>query len=281
MIHLSIRFDDPSATSDRALEEGIFAVAQAAGIPITVAVVPFSRQESGLIPLTQERAAHLIDAQRAGVIEVAQHGYCHVSARGEKLPRSEFMGMDAACQTELICAGKMLLETVFDKPIIGFVPPWGTFDAATTHALEKLNFRYISGGWGVDANCSPSLSYLPTTCQMTSLPNTLNELDDFAPFDLVVNAVMHHYDFAESGNPQALTDLNRFRTLLKMLTQDERVQITSLSAVSEMPSSHLPNILRQNACEKLPWKIRSHLPKNVILTQGWLRQLWQSFFHLS
>ena len=116
MIRLSLRFDDPSAISDRALEEGIFAAAQTAGIPITVAVIPFRRQESGEIPLTQERAAHLIDAQRAGVIEVAQHGYCHVSARGEKLPHSEFMGVDAACQTERICAGKMLLETVFDKP---------------------------------------------------------------------------------------------------------------------------------------------------------------------
>lgn len=280
MIRLSLRFDDPSATSDRALEEGIFAAAQTAGIPITVAVIPFRRQESGLIPLTQERAAHLIDAQRAGVIEVAQHGYCHVSARGEKLPHSEFMGVDAACQTERICAGKMLLEAVFDKPIIGFIPPWNTFDTATTHALEKLMFRYLSAGWELDAGCSSGLSYLPRTCQMTALPETIYSLEVFASLDPVVIAVMHHYDFLESGNPKAPTDLNRFRALLKTLARDERVQITSLSAISETPSARLAYRLRQNACARLPWQIRSRLPKNALLTQSWLRQLWQPFFHL-
>jgi hypothetical protein len=161
------------------------------------------------------------------------------------------------------------------------VPPWGTFDSATTYALEKLKFRYLSAGWNLDAGCSPSLSYVPATCQMISLPNTLNELERFALPDLVVNAVMHHYDFAESGNPQALTDLKRFRALLKALAQDERVLITSLSAISEVPSTHLANRLRQNSYAKLPWKIRSRLPKNALLTQNWLRLLWQTFFHLS
>ena len=41
MIHLSLHFDNPSATSGRALEEGVLAAAQTAGIPITLAVIPF------------------------------------------------------------------------------------------------------------------------------------------------------------------------------------------------------------------------------------------------
>lgn len=41
MIHLALRFDDPSATSDRVLEEGIFAAAESAGIHLTIAVIPY------------------------------------------------------------------------------------------------------------------------------------------------------------------------------------------------------------------------------------------------
>ena len=201
MIHLSLRFDDPSATSDRVLEEGIFAAVQTAGMPITVAVIPFRRQDSDLIPLTQERAAHLIDAQRADIIEVAQHGYCHESARVGKRSPSEFIGVDSARQTEWICEGRAVLETILDQPIICFVPPWNTFDANATQGLEKLKYRYPSAGWKLDTGCSPGLSYLPSTCRMTEIQETLNALEAFASLEPVGVAVMHHYNFSESGNP--------------------------------------------------------------------------------
>lgn len=279
MIHLALRFDDPSATSDHVLEEGIFAAAETAGIPLTVAVIPFRRQEGDLISLSRERTAHLIDAQRAGVIEVAQHGYCHESARGEKQPPSEFMGEDAARQAGWIGEGRALLEALFDKPVIGFVPPWNTFDTATTHALEKLKFRYLSAGWELGTGCSPGLSYLPRTCQMMALPETLNALEAFASLDPVVVAVMHHYDFSESGNPQAPTDLNRFSVLLRTLAQDERVLVNTLSELAEEPLAHPASRQRQNTWAKLPWKIRSRLPKNALLNQGWPRLFVQSLFH--
>lgn len=281
MIRVALRFDDPSATSDHVLEEGIFAAAESAGIPLTVAVIPFRQQEGDLISLTHEWATHLIDAQRAGVIEVAQHGYCHESARGGKKPPSEFMGVDAVHQTEWICEGRTVLEAVFDKPITGFVPPWNTFDANTTQALEKLKYRYLSAGWELDTGCSPGLSYWPRTCQMVALQETLDALGAFVSLDPVVIAVMHHYDFAESGNPQAPTDLNRFRALLQNMAQDERVQTITLSELAAKPLAHLASRLRQNAWNKLPWKIRSRLPRGALFNQGWPRLFAQSFFYRS
>lgn len=281
MIRLSLRFDDPSAASDQVLEEGIFAAAESAGIPLTVAVIPFHQQEGDLISLSRERAAHLIDAQRAGVIEVAQHGYCHESARGGKTPPSEFMGVDAVLQTEWICKGRTVLETVFDKPITGFVPPWNTFDATTTQALEKLKYRYLSAGWKLDIGCSPGLSYLPRTCQIMALPETLNALEAFASLDPTVIAVMHHYDFAENGNPQAPIDLSRFRALLQTLAQDERVQIITLSELAGELLAHPASRYRQSAWAKLPWKIRRRLPKNALWNQGWPRLFMQSLLHSS
>ncbi len=282
MIHLALRFDDPSVTSDRVLEENIFAVAESAGIPLTVAVIPFRRQKGGdLIPLSRERAIHLIDAQRAGVIEVAQHGYCHESARDGIQPPSEFKGVDAIRQTAWICEGRKILETIFDGPVTGFVPPWNTFDANTTQALENLKYCYLSAGSELDAYCSPGLSYLPRTCQMTALPETLNTLEAFASLDPVVIAVMHHYDFSESGNPQAPTDLNRFKVLLQTLNQDTRVQTITLSKLAGKPLAHHTSRQRQNAWVKLPWKISSRLPKNVLLNQGWPYLFVRSLFHSS
>jgi len=279
MIHLALRFDDPSATSNRMLEEGIFAAAESAGIPLTVAVIPFRRQGGNLTPLSREHAIHLIAAQRAGVIEVAQHGYCHESTSGERQSRSEFMGVDAVRQTELICEGRAVLETLFDKPIIGFVPPWNTFDANTTQVLEKLKYRYLSAGWELDTGCSPGLSYLPRTCRMTALPEILNKLEAFESLDPVVIAVMHHYDFSENGDPQAPTDLNRFKALLQTLAGDGRVQIITLSKLAEETLADPTRMQRQIDWEKLPWKISSRLPKNALWNHGWPYLFVRSIFH--
>ena len=279
MIRLGLRFDDPSTTSDRMLEEGIFAAAEAAGIPITVAVIPFGRHEGDLTPLSSERVSHLVDAQRAGVIEVAQHGYCHQSATAGMGPRSEFVGVDADGQVGWIRDGREVLETVFANPVAGFVPPWNSFDCATTLALEKLKFRYLSAGWEMGADCSTALSYLPASCQMAALPEMLSALVVFAPLDPVVVAVMHHDDFVESGNPRALMDLKRFRAMLQTLAQDEGIQAATLSALAETPSSHLASRLRQGAWVNLPWMIRGRLPQGALLNQDCFRLVVHSLFH--
>lgn len=104
MIGLAVRCDDPSATLDRVLEEGKFAATETAGTPFTFAVIPFRRREDDLILLHCERTSHLVDALSADVIEVIQHGNCHESILGGKQPPSDFMGVDAARQTEWICA---------------------------------------------------------------------------------------------------------------------------------------------------------------------------------
>ncbi len=280
MIRLAIRFDDPSATSNRALEQGIFAAAEAAGMPITVGVIPFRRRAEELIPLTQDRATHLIDAQNAGIIEVALHGYCHETVRGEQQPPSEFMGLDVATQIERIREGRDLLAATFGCPVTGFVPPWNTFDLATVQALTKLEFRYISAGMDLPAECDSSLTYLPRTCQIASLAQTINEVEKFTTFDPVVIAVMHHYDFVESGIANAQTDLKRFGHILQTLMQDKRIQATTVSALCNDPVASSANRQMQNAWARLPGKIQCHLPKDALLSQGWQRIFLKSIFRL-
>ena len=281
MIKLALRFDDPSATSDRALEEGVFAAARAAGISLTVAVIPFRNQAGEQVCLTEARATHLIQAQRDGIIEVAQHGYSHEPETAGQKPPSEFSGLDFDCQLEKISQGRSALEAIFGKTITGFVPPWNTFDARTSSALAQSGFRYLSAGGEMDADYSPGLAYLPRTCQMTELQAALEALRTFDSLDPVVVAVMHHYDFAESGNPQATIDLNRFGALLHSLSRDTRLQVSTLSELTDTTCTSLKNRLRQNAWKSLHWQIQRRLPSHALLRQAWPRLIIHSLLHPS
>jgi hypothetical protein len=281
MIRLALRFDDPSATSNQALEEDIFAAARAAGIPLTVAVIPFRNQRGEQVRLTEARAAHLIQAERDSIIEVAQHGYCHEPETAGQKPPSEFSGLDFNSQLEKIRQGRSALEALFGKTITGFVPPWNTFDARTSSALAQSGFRYLSAGWELDVDCSSSLAYLPRTCQMTKLQAALEALRPFDSLDPVVVAVMHHYDFAESGNPQATTDLNRFGTLLQSLGRDARLQVSTLSGLADAACASLQNRVRQNAWGSLHWQLQRRLPSRALLRQAWPRLIIHSLLHSS
>lgn len=279
MIRLALRFDDPSATSDQALEEGILAAARAADIPLTLAVIPFKQQSGELVRLTSTRADHLIRAHRDAVIEVAQHGYCHEPQNVGTKPPSEFRGVDFVQQLERIRNGRATLEELFGKGVAGFVPPWNTYDARTTRALVECGFRYISAGEEIDSDGESSLAYLPRTCQMTDLQRTLDAIIPFAPLDPVVIAVMHHYDFVESGNPQATTDLDHFSALLQRLRHDPRLQISTLSGLTNSPCATLPSRLRQRAWEGLHWRIRRRLPAHAMFQHPWPRLVFHPLFH--
>lgn len=279
MIRVALRFDDPSATSDRALEEHILAAAQSAGTPLTVAVIPFRQLSGELVGLTAARASHLIQAHRNGVIEVAQHGYCHEPATPGQKPPSEFSGIDFDRQIKQVSQGRATLESLFGKTITGFVPPWNTFDAQTSHALEQSGFRYLSARSEMEAGCSPGLAYLPRTCQMIELDVVLEALCPFDSLNPLVVAVMHHYDFAESGNPQATTDLKRFSALLHRLGQDARLQVSTLSGLTDTACASLTSRMRQNAWHRLHWRIQRRLPHHAMFKQTWPHLITHALLH--
>lgn len=279
MIRVALRFDDPSALSDRPLEEQILAAAQTAGVPLTVAVIPCRNRTDEMIRLTAERASHLVQAQHDGIIEVAQHGYCHEPMPANEKPPSEFRDVAFERQLETIRAGRSILEEIFGQVITGFVPPWNTFDGATTRALAQSGFRYLSAGQEIEANCRPELAYLPRTCQMTTLLDTLDGLDVFVKHDPIVIAVMHHYDFIESGNSRGLIDLDRFGILLENLRRNTLLQLSTLSGLVESPCASLPCRLRQNTWNILHWRIQDRLPRQALFRHTWPRLFAHSLLH--
>lgn len=276
MITVSLRFDDPSATSDRELEEGILAAAKRHGTPLTLAVIPFRRVAEELLVLDQERAAHLVAAQADGIIEIALHGHSHeqraTTSHGQP---SEFVGLPLKTQQQLIQDGLTRLCALFPRPVTGFVPPWNSFDAVTAVCVADAGLRYLSAGWENPTNArTPRL--LPRTCQVSRIREAVAEARRFGRLAPIVVGVMHHYDFAESGSPQAVMDLVRFEELLAWLAAQSDVCIRPLGELSRelSPGSLVRAMRRRRLADRLPWRWRKAIPDNSLLTAP----LWRIWF---
>jgi hypothetical protein len=279
MIRVAIRFDDPSATSDRCLEERIIETAQLSGARICVAVIPSRRSEGRIIDLSASDVSHLIDAERAGLIDIAQHGHCHQPRPASRRPQSEFAGVDPRQQALSIVSGREALETAFGKSVRGFVPPWNTFDVNTAELLSKSGFSYLSASTDTAECYSSNLAYLPRTCSVSALPMVIPALRRFSAFDPVVIAVMHDYDFEESGDPQARMDLSSFADLMQALASDKMIRFVSLDDLAAERIARPRSRARQRAWQRLPWRIQCLLPRYALFDQHWLTLLVWTFFH--
>ena len=173
----------------------------------TLAVIPFKRVNGELVGLTKERARHLVDAVARGTAEIALHGFSH--ERRGSAPNgkpSEFAGLALTDQLDLIEHGALRLKEVFGDHISGFVPPWNSFDAGTLDALEKLRFRYLSGGWEVPLAYRGDVAILPRTCSLRTLGGAVRQTRRTRRLSPLIVAVMHHCDFSESGSEEATVE---------------------------------------------------------------------------
>jgi peptidoglycan/xylan/chitin deacetylase (PgdA/CDA1 family) len=264
MILVALRFDDPSATSQHELEMAIFERLRVHGLPATVATIPVRHYEDRYVSLNEDNAAHLINAQRNGVIEIAQHGYSHEECgkTADETP-SEFAGLAKYEQARLIGAGRDLLTRLFGCRITGFVPPWNTCDGTTTSVVRELGFRYLSAGR--KAPSEMKLNRLPRTCQMVDIVVAVEEARYYAWLHPIVIAVMHHYDFRESGTSHAPTDLNGFSERLAWLVSQPDVRVVTLDTLSREASRIIdPNFL-ETAKRILPWRLSRIFPERCLL----------------
>lgn len=263
MIDVAIRFDDPSASSDHALERALLRIMEAHQVCATFAVIPHTDQR----PLLAEDVPHLLEGQQRGILEIAQHGFDHVSCRpGSALP-SEFAGLDPATQREKITAGRATLERVFGVPVSGFVPPFNTFDHATASILSDQGFHYLSAGSEhglIETGC---LAQLPRTCQIVELERALSEARRRPNGQLAIMAVMHHYDFQESGHADAPLTLQRLSELFQRLRQQADVRLNTLDQLAARHDSAIWRraVRRNRWVERQHWRIRSLFPRYSLM----------------
>lgn len=202
---LVFRYDDYSSKSATYLEQQIFKLFKEHHLALTLGVVPYvstdpeiNHYPQGVIPLSPAKVEMLREAQRAGTVDVALHGYSHLNIRPHSWRKAtEFAGLDYQSQYLRLREGKNFLEQTLAAPIETFIPPWSTYDANTLLALEALNFRCISANLSGYDNPSCSLKFLPCTCGLSELRQVLSYAQRHGQYPQIVCVLFHEYDFRE------------------------------------------------------------------------------------
>ena len=275
-ICIALRFDDPSPTSDHALESEIFAILDELGINATVAVIPYGINADGLVPLTRDNAPHLVSAQAEGIIEVAQHGYVHkhVTSTPKGSP-SEFWGVPADEQHRCIDAGHNQLTQTFGQSVRGFIPPWNTYDNTTARHLADRGYVYLSGSLVTPPSDKTPLCLIPRTCEIHQLGQAYAEARRYSLLSPTVVVIMHQYDFLEcTGKPGKLS-LQAFRETLSWLKQQPEVRFITLGRLAEnMDVVGSQATLRRHLKKvRLHWRLQCLLPRTLLMTHP----LWMYF----
>lgn len=232
MIRLALRLDDPSETSDQEIESSILSTLDSCGLRATFAVIPFRISNEVRVALSPERARPLIDAHRLGVIEVALHGNTHINRAGGA-NKSEFSGLPVSEQIRLIQEGAQHLGKIFDTRIGGFVPPFNRYDLNTLTALQQSGFDYISADWRMPIGYAGHLPILPLTCHVSQIKEAFAEARRIRFMSPVIIAMIHHYDFAESGSANSKFDMKHFEELLAWVSHQPHFSSVRLMDVAK------------------------------------------------
>jgi hypothetical protein len=271
LIQLAFRFDDPSRTSDHALERGILERFRTASLPLTAAVVPFDCAAPSPRGLTAQAVPHLVDAHKEGILEVALHGYCHrCLARLPDGNSTELAGIGGQQQRTFLHQGKACLEDVFGSPPEGFVPPWNSYDRVTLDVLAELGFGYLSADWGLVGHDTPPLTIVPHTCNLMHLKEAVTEARRFGALDARVIVILHHFDFVESGSDGADIDLARLGQLLDWVAAQPDLACSTLGTLAAglKADQSWRNLRLARWRSGLHWRLQRLFPRYTLLGGG-------------
>jgi len=240
VIHL-LRYDDFSAYSSEAVEEKLVGILLRHRIPCTFGVIPFACLPESLLnagevklsPLTAARAALLAPLLKAGLAEIALHGYCHLALAPLRGYQEFSDRMSPEVQRQLIRRGRSHLESVFGVKVRLFVPPWNRLSPSTAAVLQAEGLWLSSGGPEVTAS-SATLAQLPCPTSLADTGRALATARRFGGDRNCVGTVLHDYDFKESGLGGADFSLDDFdRNLNAWKTVEHRLISDTISPDTE------------------------------------------------
>ncbi len=242
-VTLIFRYDDYSSKSATYLDEKVIDLFKKYHIAFTVGVIPYvasgviqNPRPQDVIVLSQPKVDMLLNAIHAGTLNVALHGYSHHNINRSFLNKpTEFAGLDYDSQFLKIREGKLFLEKTLGVSIDTFIPPFGTYDANTLLALEKMNFLCLSSNLSGYASPSATLKFLPNTCELGQLRKVLSYAQRISYSQPIVCVVFHEYDFSEinyevSDGTMQLT-FQDFEALIKWITLQKDIEIKTIDQV--------------------------------------------------
>jgi hypothetical protein len=237
IVTVGLRYDDCAATSPESLEVRVLAACARTGVPVTFGVVPeiglgdsHDPASTGNLPLPQSRKDMLDSARRKGILEIALHGYAHRTARAGT--RSEFAGVPAARQLEILSRGKAELEA-FAGPVRTFIPPWNAYDRATLAGLAAAGFTALSADPLGPVDARSGIRHIPATCLIPELKRAV-EAARAAGGGIVV-PYFHPYEVKEINPQRGFFTLAELDSALDWLAAQPDVQTLTLGEIAALP----------------------------------------------
>lgn len=222
-ITVVLRYDDYCTKSSTELEIKILDALQRKSVSCTFGVVPYVHGLRNA--LTQTKADILKKALKAGTVEVALHGFYHI--RDRNAVHGEFLGLEYNRQVEKIAKGKVFLQQMLNTKITTFIPPYNLYDINTIRALEKVQFKYISGNKLGVGKQSSSLIFLPVTCELDEVRDAVESARRIHDIKPIIVVMFHDYDFFEVNKKRGKLSYQEFVDLLSWLTSQRDIRVTS------------------------------------------------------
>jgi peptidoglycan/xylan/chitin deacetylase (PgdA/CDA1 family) len=278
-----LRFDDCSSRSPIDLETKLIEDFKTRQISCTFGVIPFvitgnyfDPNPQDTLPLNKTKADILKNAVKEGILEVAQHGYSHQSIYpiGNCTP-SGFKGLPYDRQREKILKGRQYLEAMLDTKIDTFIPPWNAYDLNTLNVLEREGFRTLSAGISGVVKGSSSLKFLPQTCNILELKNTIELVRHIPDTQPLIVSLFHPHEFLEINDEDGLFSYLEFMEILDWLTSQKNIRVMTIKQATKIIEDLSPQRLGQyrfysKLAALVPWMFtkyfysRAYLSKNII-----------------
>ncbi|MFH1111384.1 MAG: hypothetical protein V1790_19630 [Planctomycetota bacterium] len=199
-------------------------------------VNPHDAGETGIVHLRDDgpRLALLRKAIGDGLCEPAVHGLTHHTWK--QLPEygTEFVGLPADEQCEILRTAKREVEELAGREVSVFVPPWNSFDEATVRAAGDAGFELLSAGIPTCCGTVPPLRLMPRTVDVYGLKQ-LTDQGRRLPAGSVIVMLFHAFDFTTVHAEWGRLRLDEFGPLL-----DRAVERYGMEVV---PILQIPRIL--------------------------------------
>lgn len=228
-INVVFRLDDPSALSSTEIELRVIDAFREHNASITFGVIPFIGAD--VIPLGPKKGQLLKEAVDEGVLDISLHGYSHQTIDTEN--NREFLGLDYNSQLEKLTKGKKHLEEMIGVSPTAFVPPWNKYDQNTLKALEVLGFSTLSAAITQESPYSSKLNFLPFTADIPELRDAVEEARASSERQPLIVALLHAYDFRETGDKRGIISFEEFYDLLGWIKSQKDIRILSVSQASK------------------------------------------------
>lgn len=247
-VYLVIRYDDFGAaysTSCAArfeVEQMLQREMAARGWPWVCAVTP--RQSVSPLDVHERRTVSLCDdelrvsllrrAASEGLCEPAAHGLTHHTWKQLPVYGTEFAGLAADKQYDILRTAKDEVEELAGKRVSVLVPPWNSYDEATVRAAAKAGFQILSAGIPSCCLDRSALGFVPCTIDVRGLKQLFAE-GKRLPEGSVVVMLFHAFDFVSVDGRNGHLQVNEFGPLLDRVVDRLGMEV--------VPLPHIPDIV--------------------------------------